>query len=762
VGLTQEELAERAGLSQNAISLLERGERRNPYPHTVRLLANALGLDAEDRDALIATARRARDTPSPWSATTGLLPTATTPFIGRETEVAAAARVFQESTTRLLTFTGTGGVGKSRLALTVAASVAAGMKEPARFVSLAAVTDPSLVPAAIAEGLGLAGIGDRLEAVASALDDRELVLVLDNFEQVISAAPVVRQLLERCPRLRVIVTSRLPLRLDGEQEFPVRPLPLPSHGPTVSLDAAAQAPAVALFLQRARAARPDFALTQDNVRAVVELCHRLDGLPLAIELAASRIRVLSPAAMLNRMPERLSLLVGGGPDRPERLQTMRNAIDWSYTLLDPRSQQCFRWFSVFSGGFTLEAAEALETLATASLREAGSPTAGAGRPSAVDILSELVDHGLVHREPRLTGEVRLDMLETIRAYGHDRLVESGELEAVRRAHAAHYLSHIRDCRIRQEGPERRAAQDEVRQELDNIRAALAYLIEAGDAETAHQMAAELGLFWISLGMLDEGQMWMARVLAMQGDSRERCDALYWASIVATLRSDLKRARSLIEESLESARRIGNTLRTGMALIHLGELVGEHDPEGGEGLVRQGLALFEGTGEVFRQAIAYRQLALMAHRRGDYALARDHHNVALKMYEEIDHRWGVPISLRGLAETALAMGDLEEARERFVQSITAWRELGEPVHMSDCLLGLAQVNARIGNPERAVRLLGARSALDQRLGFVHNQTATDQILDELKATLGKETFVSTWAEGHEGDLDQVLDDELTVV
>jgi tetratricopeptide (TPR) repeat protein len=499
-------------------------------------------------------------------------------------------------------------------------------------------------------------------------------------------------------------------------------------------------------------------LTEENASAVVELCRRLDGLPLAIELAAARSRLLSPQAMLQRLPNRLSFLSGGGPDRPERLQTMRAAIGWSYDLLGARERALFRWLSIFQGGSTLVAAEAVAL--THATMPSGSALAGPGT-SVVDILSALVDHSLVQQEELPDGEVRVGLLETIRAFGLELLVETGEGDGVRDAHALYYLSFAEDCRQLLEGSTRALAHQLVRWDLENLRAALGWLIEKGDINRAHRLSTELARFWVAFGFLDEGRDWMDQVLAMPGEvlPEVRFDALYWSSIVAALQDDLPHALVLAERALALAQDRQDRHAIGMAQVHLGSLLIATDVDRAQALVEQSLELFPELGEGFRKANAYRQLALIALRRGDYALATKHHTVALGMWQDQGHPWGVPISLRGLAEAALARGDLVNARQRYKESIAHWRSLGERVHMSDCIFGLAQVHARTGRLERAALLLGVQDELDRTMGYTHLRNERTALMREIRFAVGDDVFNKAFETGKVRSLDAVLDEEL---
>jgi predicted ATPase/transcriptional regulator with XRE-family HTH domain len=571
-GFSQEQLAERSGLSPDAIGALERGDRRRPYPDTIDRLAKALGLGDLDHQRFAAAARsrvpatpatrmpeRAEPAPSvPRSASDSAprLPSPSTAFIGREREVAevggvlAAARSADGS--RLLTLTGPAGVGKTRLAIEVASRVADLFPDGVAFVPLAAIRDPDLVAAAIARAVGVRedGSAPLAESLSAALENGARLLVLDNFEQLTAAAGVLGDLLRRCPRLTFLVTSRAAVRTYGERELPVVPLELPAPDHDLPLWAAAQLDAVRLFVERARAVRADFFLNQENVGAVVEICRRLDGLPLAIELAAARSRVLSPAALLDRLHQRLGLLTGGPVDLPPRQQTLRNAIAWSYDLLDDAERAGFRRLSVFVGGFDLVAAEGIGCLGTdVGLLDPADTRAQRPDPVALDLLDSLARKSMIRVEAA-GDEPRFGMYETIREYGRERLAEAGEADRWRAAHAALFLGLSEAAASHVDRADRVGWFDRLDREQDNLRAALDYLIEAGDVPRALRMAAALRGFWQYRGNPSEGRERFRAVLALPDASdnlRLRAATLGQAgylAAVAAARGDQARSTRL--------------------------------------------------------------------------------------------------------------------------------------------------------------------------------------------------------------------------
>jgi predicted ATPase/DNA-binding XRE family transcriptional regulator len=536
--LTQEELAERARVSPRAISDLERGERSRPWRDTVQRLAAALQLQSAEGEQLEAAARRAspsslrvvgrgvRDgAPAP-----GLnLPVPLTSFVGRERELADIARLLTQ--TRLLTLTGTGGCGKTRLALRVAAEVVTSLSDGLCFVALAPIRDPDLVPSAICQALAVEDFGNRrpIDVLKDHLRAKHLLLVLDNFEQVLAAAPAVADLLAACSLLRALVTSRAALHVSGEHQWPVPSLALPDRRHLPESGALARYDAVALFIERAVAVRSDFVITDENAAVVAETCRRLEGLPLAIELAAARSKILPPPALLARLSRPagpLNTLTGGPRDLPARQQALCRTIDWSHDLLDATEQALFRRLAVFVGGCTLEAAAAVCGNGTAggdSHRADDSPASG--RPAldrgsdevhaaVLDTLASLVDKSLLRSQEQGSGEPRFDMLETIREYGQEKLAESREGDAIRERHARYYLSLIEVSCTPSVWFVPRSDFDPIAEaEWENFRAALRWFADGGDPEMGLRLAVRLSRLWHWRGPAAEGRAWLARFLA---------------------------------------------------------------------------------------------------------------------------------------------------------------------------------------------------------------------------------------------------------
>jgi predicted ATPase len=599
------------------------------------------------------------------------LPTPATPLLGRATELADVSQLLNQPEVRLVTLTGPPGVGKTRLALEVARGLH-NYFEGVAFVALAPVTDPDLVASTIAHALDLHQTGTRsfLDLLQEFLHDKHLLLLLDNFEQVSAAAPLVAELLA-APRVKVFVTSREVLHLYGEYEFPLLPLALPDLKQLPPLNSFLQSPAVALFSQRAHAARPGFRVTEQNAAAVAAICVRLDGLPLAIELAAARVKLFSPQALLARLESRLQWLTGGARDLPARQQTLRAAIAWSFNLLEEGEQVLFRRLGVFVGGWTLEAAE--------EVCHAGEDLSLA----VLDGLASLVDKSLVQEVEGTDGEPRFFMLETIREYAREQLVESGEAERLHRRHAQAFLTLAERAEPALRGPDQLAWLDRLEMEHDNLRAALARIQAAGSGEAGLRLTVALLWFWYVRGYASEGRRWLESALEQGADAAiplrvKALNALAWLiEIRHDVKEDFKTQRAHLDTALALARSVGDKHGIANSLYLLGRLSHYKDDLANA---------FRLTGESL----------ILARELGDTSLVGD--VLFLRAFVSYD------------------AGDLDRARTVFEESLTLYREQGDLTSIARALLLLGEIIADQGDLEQAAALYHESLALHHRLNF----------------------------------------------
>jgi predicted ATPase/transcriptional regulator with XRE-family HTH domain len=799
-GLTQAELAERAGLSVRGINDLERGARRTPRRDTLALLSEALGLVGEERMAFVASARRrpspsaggathvnvsvnvarqavrADDSPRQAAATNRHnlhnLPVQPTPILGREREIDEVGRLLRRDDVRLVTLTGPGGIGKTRLSLEVATQALEEFRDGVWFVRLSRLTDADLVVPAIARTLNLRDGGGMpvADALQAYLHAKQSLLVLDNFEHLASAASSVGELLRMCPDAKALVTSRAALRLQGEHEYAVRPLDLPDPQRPALSGRLSQYAAVMLFIARAQAARADFQVTSAITSAVAEICARLDGLPLAIELAAARVKLLPPPVLLKRLERQLPLLVGGARDLDERQQTMRNTLSWSYNLLAPAERRLFRRLAVFVSGCTLEMAEAI------------CEAPEGATPPGLDLLNglgRLVDQSLVQQREE-DGESRLGMLHVVREFALEQLETSEEVEVMRRAHAEQMLtlSAVAPVGMRAGSDARWLAKLE--REHDNIRAALGWALERNEAELSLRLGVGFAPFWWARGYYGEGRRWMARVVDATQSSLEfvgpdtsvvvlHAWALWWLGKLAWNQSDITSAREWADKCLDAARASGDPAIIAVALSSAGSVQLEppvRDLQHGEALLAEALALARHSNDVevlvrvqgdkFNAFVdTVRELAEAQ------ALAKELLEAARRLDTLTCLNVEAHVSL-AFANVAQRLGDVSSAALHAEFTLRTVREHGFTVWTADCFRVLAWVADQTDNGMRSACLLGASATEAERQGIIGHLERLEQQMSQAatRKTLGESAWAAAYAAGRALSLEEAIDEALS--
>jgi predicted ATPase/class 3 adenylate cyclase len=722
------------------------------------------------------------------------LPLQPTPLVGREKEVSDVCDLLQRDETRLLTLTGPGGTGKTRLALQAAADLLDDFSDGAFFTPLATVTEAELFLSAIAEALGVREIGEQPlgETLKDYLREKRLLLVPDNFEQVLGAAPALTELLAVAPGLKVLATSRAPLGLYGEHEYPVPPLTLPDLKRPPPLERLTQYEAVGLFVERARAVKPDFKVTNESAPAVAEICVRLDGLPLAIELAAARIKMLPPKAMLQRLTSRLKLLTGGARDLPERQRTLRGAIEWSHALLDEGEQLLFARLAVFSGGRTLEAIEAICDA------EGDLPV------DTFEGISSLVDKSLLRQEEGPNEEPRFVMLETIHEFAREKLGQSEEGEEIKRVHAQYFLTLAEEAYLELKGPDQLEWLERLEAEHDNMRAALSWASVRKEGEVSLRLGGALSWFWLMRGYHSEGRRWLEEALAIErrGSPESRAMALAGAGALAEEQGDLDRAKEacqeglkllaneeakegsesklwlldrfgwvalrreeygqateLFEESLALSQQMSDTWWLATSLSNLASVSGlRGDSEKATELYEESMDLIREQGDKQNLAYCLNNLAMVVCSQGNLGRAAQLTEDSVALHRELGTRGGVSMGLCNLGWMALLQDDLGRAAELYRESLSLSWDTGLNLIVQSALEGFACVTGAEGEAERAVRLWGAAQALHETKGIPRDTdflAEADARISAVRSGMGEQAWEEAWRKGRAMTLDEAV-------
>jgi predicted ATPase/transcriptional regulator with XRE-family HTH domain len=760
--LTREALADRVGCSVSTIRKLEEEERR-PSTQIAELLAEIFKIPTTERTVFLRFTRGDwRSAPSlgdeeaPWRVSTPALPqqprsnlpATFTSLIGRDKDIAAVQDYLTNPDIRLVTLIGAPGIGKTRLSIASASKSLADFPAGVFFVALAPLDQPSLIPSATLQALGYIEKNNLSpeERLIEGIANKRMLLVLDNCEHLIDeVAPLASSLLSACPRLKILSTSREALQIPGEWLYSVPALDMPKEYSIIDVETAYEFPALVLFAERARAARSDFALNANNMRTIASVCSQLDGLPLAIELIAARVKTFSIEQIAERLDDRFALLTSGSRVAPSRQQTLRATLDWSYELLTEPERELFRQLSIFVGGFTLDGLESVALLNS--------------NQSILDALSRLVDKSLLLFEQQ--DQTRYRFLEPIRQYARDKLNETRESNLIQDRHLNYYLHVAEEAEPYLFGAGQQDWKNRLELDHDNLRVALAWSLESNQIEAGLKMAGALAWFWHSKGHLSEGNLWLEKILAsgIGTQGKERAKALRASSILSTDTGDYIRARAFAESSIKLCRKIGDNRGAGLALADLGASLhrGGKEEEAIESL-EESLRLLRATGERWGIAYALLWLGDTSFRMGDTTRAATSWEESLRLTQELGDHYLMAWSLGGLADVARLRTDYRRATGMFKEALSLYQRSGDKFGPPFTLEALALVAGALGDAKRAARLWGAasawREAINEPLSLTYQRDYAASVTQAC-TQLGEEVYASAWSEGHAMSPEQAI-------
>ncbi len=633
-------------------------------------------------------------------------------LVGREREIAEIKNMLRREGARLVTLTGTGGTGKTRLAKSTAEELSADFADGVFFIELAAASDPELVAPTIAQALGVKESVDKslLETLKTFLGERRMLLILDNFEQLISAAKLLTGLLDSSSFLKILVTSRITLRLNIEHEFVVTPLAVPPRESHFSAGELSDFSAIELFVLRAKSARASFILDDENAHVIAEICHKLDGLPLAIELAAARVRLLSVDSILTRLETALKLLKGGAKHLPERHQTMRAAIEWSYYLLDGDEKAIFRRLAVFAGGFTVEAAE--------KVCEISDQAEAKPKLEILDGIMSLFENNLLALREQPDGSARLRMLEVVREFSLERLEASGEIDAFRRNHAEFFLALAENAEPHLSAERAGEWLENLEIEIDNLRAALDWSLQ-NEPETATRIAAASRFFWINHSHLTEGREWLGSTLKRSRGTHHslRFKLLAGLGTMSRLQGDYEAAQKFYKQGFDEGKANGDLRQISLSASGLGTVAQlRNDYDDARKYYEEGVAVSREANDDFARGVSLNCLADLEKSEGNLVTARDLLCDALTIFRKLGNKETVSSSLNNLGVIAFEQTDFDAAYAYFSEGLTIARELKHKINIIDSLNGFAALAARCGDPERALQIAGAAENLRESIGY----------------------------------------------